>query len=350
MLSEPEDIRDRVRLADIAAAAGVSVPTVSKVLRGHSDVAAGTRSRVAALLADFNYVPRRRVDRPCLIDLVFADLNPWSAEIIRGTEEVASAENCRVTVSVVPGGLDTAAWLDRLAASQTDGVILVLTELSAADRAELAAMQMPLVVVDPVGQLDPAIPTVGATNWAGGLTATEHLAGLGHRRIGTVTGRMSLLCSRARLDGFRAGLERAGIPADPALICPGDFTFESALEAATGMLALPDRPTAIFASSDMQALGVYEAARRSGLRVPEDVSVVGFDDLPMSGWMSPPLTTVVQPLAQMAAMATRTLMAMLDGDPEAAGTRLELTTSLVVRASTAPARGSHRGSGPLDLG
>jgi LacI family transcriptional regulator len=161
---------------------------------------------------------------------------------------------------------------------------------------------------------------------------------------------MSLLCSRARLDGFRAGLERAGIPVDPALICPGDFTFESALEAATGMLALPDRPTAIFASSDMQALGVYEAARRSGLRVPEDVSVVGFDDLPMSGWMSPPLTTVVQPLAQMAAMATRTLMAMLDGDPEAAGTRLELTTSLVVRASTAPARGSHRGSGPLDLG
>jgi LacI family transcriptional regulator len=91
----------------------------------------------------------------------------------------------------------------------------------------------------------------------------------------------------------------------------------------------------------MQALGVYEAARRGGLRVPEDVSVVGFDDLPMSGWMSPPLTTVVQPLAQMAAMATRTLIAMLDGDPEAASTRLELTTSLVVRASTAPARGPH---------
>jgi LacI family transcriptional regulator len=329
MLSEPEDTRDRVRLADIAAAAGVSVPTVSKVLRGHPDVAAATRSRVAALLSAFNYVRRRRADRPCLVDLVFADLNPWSAEIIRGTEEVASAENCRVTVSVVPGGLGTAAWLDRLTASETDGVILVLTELPAADRAELAAMRMPLVVVDPVGQLDPAIPSVGATNWAGGLTATEHLAGLGHRRIATVTGRMSL----------RAALERAGIPADPALIRPGDFTFESALDAAAGLLALPDRPTAIFASSDMQALGVYEAVRRGGLRVPEDVSVVGFDDLPMSGWMSPPLTTVVQPLAQMAAMATRTLLAMLDGDPEAAGTRLELTTSLVVRASTAPAGG-----------
>jgi DNA-binding LacI/PurR family transcriptional regulator len=336
-MNEPEDIRDRVRLADIAAAAGVSVPTVSKVLRGHSDVAAATRSRVAALLADFNYGRRRRGDRPCLLDLVFADLSPWSAEIIRGTEEVASAEDCRVTVSVVPGELDTAAWLDRLTASETDGVILVLTELPAADRAELAAMRMPLVVVDPVGQLDPAIPSVGATNWAGGLTATEHLAGLGHRRIGTVTGRMSLLCSQARLAGFRAALERAGIPADPALIRPGDFTFESALAAAAGMLALKDRPTAIFASSDMQALGVYEAARRSGLRVPEDVSVVGFDDLPMSGWMSPPLTTVAQPLAQMAAMATRTLLAMLDGDTEAAGTRLELTTPLVVRASTAPA-------------
>jgi len=195
-------------------------------------------------------------------------------------------------------------------------------------------MHMPLVMVDPVGQPDPAIPTVGATNWAGGLTATEHLARLGHRRIATVTGRMSLLCSRARLDGYRAALERAGIPADPDLIRQGDFTFESALAAATEVLDLPDRPTAIFACSDIQALGVYEAARRRGLRIPQDLSVVGFDDLPMSGWVSPPMTTVVQPLAQMAAMATRTLVAMLDGDLEAASTRLELTTSLVVRAST----------------
>ena len=111
------------------------------------------------------------------------------------------------------GEPDTEQWLTRLSTSQTDGVILVLTELSPAYRARLAAMHMPVVIVDPVGQPDPRIPSIGATNWAGGLMATEHLIEIGHRRIGTITGRPSLLCSQARLDGYRAALERAGIPA-----------------------------------------------------------------------------------------------------------------------------------------
>jgi DNA-binding LacI/PurR family transcriptional regulator len=338
-MAEPSglaDSREPVRLSDIAVAAGVSVPTVSKVLHGHPDVAAGTRSRVAALLAGNNYAVRRRTPRPCLIDLVFADLSLWAMEIIRGAEEVASAEDCRVTVSVLSGETGPDGWLARLSASQADGVILVLTELPAADRARLAEMSVPMVIVDPVGQPDPAIPSVGATNWAGGLTATGHLAEIGHRRIGIVTGRMSLLCSRARLDGYGAALKRAGLPEDPALVRPGDFTFESALAAATGMLRLADPPTAIFASSDIQAMGVYEAARRGALRVPYDLSVVGFDDLPMSSWVSPPLTTVVQPLAPMAAMATRTLIALLNGRAEVLGTRVELSTSLIIRGSTAP--------------
>ena len=300
-------------MADIAAAAGVSVPTVSKVLNGHADVAPKTRSRVEAVLADYNYAAPRRAGRPCLIDLVFADLSPWAVEIIRGAEEAASAEGCRIAVSVVSGEPDTEHWLTRLSTSQTDGVILVLTELSPAHRARLAAMQMPVVIVDPVGQPDPRILSIGATNWAGGLMATEHLIEIGHRRIGTITGRPSVLCSQARLDGYRAALERAGIPADPALVYSGDFHFEAALAAATDMLKLADPPTAIFAGSDMQAMGVYEAARLHRLRMPDDLSVVGFDDLPMSGWVSPPLTTMVQPLAQMAAMATRTILALLDG-------------------------------------
>ena len=331
-----ENPADRVRLADIAAASGVSVATVSKVLNGHADVAAETRSRVAEVLAGYNYTVRRRTGRAYLIDLVFADLSPWAMEIIRGAEEAAFAQDCRVTVSVVPGDVGTGEWMTRLEVTQTNGVILVLSELSPAYRARLAEMNVPVVIVDPIGQPDPTIPTVGATNWAGGLTAAEHLIETGHRRIGTVTGRMSLLCSRARLDGYRAALERAGIPLDPALVAPGDFTFESALVAATGLLALPDPPTAIFASSDMQAMGVYEAARRRKLRIPDDLSVVGFDDLPMSAWVSPPLTTVVQPLAQMASLATRTLVDMLNGRADAASTRVELTTSLIVRASTAP--------------
>lgn len=168
-VSEYTDAGGRARLADIAAAAGVSVPTVSKVLHGHSDVAAHTRSRVAALLANYNYAVRRRAIRPCLIDLVFADLDPWSMEIIRGAEEVASAEDCRIIVSMVPAELDATQWLTRLSVSQTDGMILVLPDVSAADRARLAASSVPLVIVDTVGQPDPVIPSVGATNWPAAL-------------------------------------------------------------------------------------------------------------------------------------------------------------------------------------
>jgi LacI family transcriptional regulator len=339
MTDDPALARDRVTLADIAAAAGVSVATVSKVRNGHTDVAAKTRSRVEALLADYKYAARRPAGRSRLVDLVFADLSPWAVEIIRGAEEAASAEGCRIAVSVVSGPDGTEEWLARLSTGQTDGVILVLTELSPGYRARLAAMHLPVVIVDPVGQPDPRIPSIGATNWAGGLMATEHLIEIGHRRIGTITGRPALLCSQARLDGYRSALARAGLQADPGLIYSGDFRFEGALVAATEMLELADPPTAIFAGSDMQAMGVYEAARLHKLRIPDDLSVVGFDDLPMSAWVSPPLTTIVQPLAKMAAMATRTVFDLLDGRIDTSSNRIELTTSLVIRASTGPPRG-----------
>src|SRR6202167_2367667 len=332
MVGESRVPGDRVTLADIAVAAGVSVPTVSKVLNGHADVAAKTRSRVEALLADYNYAAPRRAGRPGLIDLVFADLSPWAVEIIRGAEEAASGEGCRLAVSVVSGEPDTAEWLARLSTSRTDGVILVLTELSPAYRTQLAAMHMPVVIVDPVGQPDPRIPSIGAANWAGGLMATEHLIELGHRRIGTITGRPALLCSQARGDGYRAALEHAGIPVDPALVCTGDFHFEAALAAATDMLALADPPTAIFAGNDIEAMGVYEAARLHQLRIPDDLSVVGFDDLEMSAWVSPPPTTGAQPLAQMAAMAARMVLDTAADEPS---NRVELATSLVIRSSTA---------------
>jgi DNA-binding LacI/PurR family transcriptional regulator len=323
----------KVTLADVAAAAGVSVATVSKVVHGRADVAEQTRSRVEALLAEYNYSAPRRARRPSIIELVFAEaLSPWSVEIISGAEKAASADGCRIAVAVVSGEPGTAEWLDRLSTRRTDGVILVLTELSSAHRARLAALHMPVVIVDPVGQPDPRIPSVGAANWVGGFTATGHLIELGHRRIGTITGRPELLCSQARVQGYQAALEHTSLPVDPALVCTGDFHFEAALAAATEMLAQDDPPTAIFAGNDIEAMGVYEAARRHGLRIPDDLSVVGFDDLPMSAWVSPPLTTVAQPLAQMAAMAAQMV---LRTEANGAGNRVELATSLVIRASTA---------------
>jgi LacI family transcriptional regulator len=325
----------RVTMATIAAAAEVSVPTVSKVLNGRADVAADTRSRVESVLGELGYArsSRRKVQPARIIDLVCTELSPWAAEIIRGSSVAALGAKSRVAVTVVGNDADVDSWLRSLAASRTDGVILVLTELSPPHRNRLAALHVPVVIVDPVGQPDPEVLTIGAANWAGGLAATEHLLSLGHHRIGTITGSPAVLCSQARLDGYRAALERAGIAMDPDLVKTGDFHYESALAAASALLRLPDRPTAIFAASDVQAMGVYEAARQHGLRLPDDLSVVGFDDVPMAKWVSPPLTTLRQPLADMATLATRTLLA---GDTMGLQNRVELATTLIVRSSTQP--------------
>ncbi len=328
------EVNNRVTMAEVAAAAGVSIPTVSKVLNGRADVARETRDRIERMLAEFGYAPQpRKTRRAGVIDLVFTELSEWATEIVRGAEEAALALGSRIAVSAVRGDAAERNWWTSLASSRTDGVVLVLTELAPEHRDRLAALKIPMVAVEPVSDSDPRIPSVGAANWAGGLRATEHLLELGHRRIGTITGRPSVQCSQARLDGYRTALRRAGVPLDPALIAVGDFHYESALAAASAMLELPERPTAIFAASDLQAMGVYEAARRHHLRLPDDLSVIGFDDVPMAAYAPPPLTTMHQPLDEMASLAVRSLLAPVGTGMSA---RVELATSLVVRSSTAP--------------
>lgn len=323
----------RVTMAAIAAAAEVSVPTVSKVLNGRGDVAEETRTRVESVLGELGYArnDRRKTQPARIIDLLCHELSPRAAEIISGASAVALTAKSRIAVTMVGSDADVNQWLKGLTASRTDGVILVLTELSPAHRHRLAALRVPLVIVDPVGRPDPEVLTIGAANWAGGLAATEHLLRLGHQRIATITGDLDLPCSQARLDGYRVALERAGIGFGPELVKTGDFHYGSAFTAALDLLRQPDRPTAVFAASDVQAMGVYEAARQHGLRIPEDLSVVGFDDVPMAEWVSPPLTTMRQPLAEMATMATRTLLA---GATNGLQNRVELATALVVRSST----------------
>src|SRR5690606_11828540 len=176
---------------------------------------------------------------------------------------------------------------------------------------------------------------IGATNWQGGLAATRHLIELGHTRIGAVSGPSRMMCSRARIDGYRAALETAGLPVDPRLVVTGDFHHEAGYRQGLALLRRPDRPTAVFAGNDLQALGLYEAARELGLRIREDVSVVGFDDLPIARWVGPPLTTVRQPLTEMAEAAAKLVLDLGRADEAPAATRVELATSLVVRSSTA---------------
>jgi len=194
-------------------------------------------------------------------------------------------------------------------------------------------VDMPFVVIDQLGGYDPDTPTIDATNWAGGFAATEHLTALGHRRVGIITGQKHVQCSDERLDGYRAALGRAGLAMDESLIREGDFYADGGRRGAAALLDLPEPPTAVFAGSDQQARGVYNEAHSRGLRIPEDLSVVGFDDVDACEWMTPRLTTIRQPLAQMAALAIRTVLEPPPQEDEQA-LRVELATSLVVREST----------------
>jgi len=341
----------RVTIAAIADAAGVSVPTVSRVLNGRADVSTATRERVEQLLRDRGYRRRnsRQPGRAQILDVVFDALDsPWAVELIRGVADVAHAAGAGTVVSAVhQDETATRQWLRNLRSRTCDGVIFVLAEPSAPIHTQLRRLHIPVVVIDPPSNhpaaVRPTLPaalaagvaTVGATNWAGGLSATEHLIALGHRRIGLIAGPRALSCSRARLDGYRAALAAAGIGLDAGLVVQGDFQHESGYVAGGRLLDLAEPPTAVFATSDQMALGVYEAARRRGLRVPADLSVAGFDDLPEARWSAPPLTTVRQPLAEMGGLAAHTVLRLARGETLQAP-RVELATELVVRHSTAP--------------
>lgn len=202
-------------------------------------------------------------------------------------------------------------------------------------RFRLREEDIPLVVIDPVNLPEPDLPGVGAANWGGGSAATDHLIECGHTRIAAIGGPVGYPCSHARLDGYRSALERAGLKYDTELVRHGDFQYEGGFLRAGSLLDLAHPPTAIFAGSDQQAFGVYEAARKRGLRVPQDLSVVGFDDLPVSQWSSPPLTTVRQPLGEIGRVAAEMLGTLIEGLTLSSRQR-ELATELVVRASTAP--------------
>jgi LacI family transcriptional regulator len=312
---------------------------VSRVLNGRTDVAPETRDRIEVLLREHDYRPRnsRQPPRAGLIDLVFHDLDsPWAVELIRGVEEVTHSAGVGTVVSAVHRRTaSTRQWLQNLRARASDGVILVISDGAGPVHSELHRLNVPMVIIDPAGGAAADVPTIGATNWSGGRTATEHLLSLGHRRIALVEGPKTLLCSRARLDGYRSALESAGMRVDRTLIEQGDFTHETGFAAGERLLARDDRPTAIFAGNDQMALGIYEAARLRGLRVPDDLSIIGFDDLPEARWSAPPLTTIRQPLADMGALAARTVLRLSRGEPIETP-RVELATELVVRESTAP--------------
>jgi LacI family transcriptional regulator len=328
-----------VSIGRVAELAGVSVATVSKVLNGRPDVAAATRAKVEEVVEQQGYRRRRAVrsTQPPLIDLVLHELDSaWSIEIVTGVERVATGAGIDVVLSELGGAhRPSAAWLDRVLTRHPIGVILVQADIDRTQRNRLQAASIPCVVVDTAGEPPVGVPTVGSGNWSGGLAATRHLLALGHRRVAVVSGPTEVLCSRARVDGYRTAHSELGLEVDPDLIRYGNFVFSGGYEHGIDLLSRIDRPTAVFAGADAQALGVIRAAADLGLRVPDDVSVVGYDDLQLAEWTVPALTTVRQPLHAMAATAMDMVLELAAGRSPA-NPRIELATELVVRASTAP--------------
>jgi DNA-binding LacI/PurR family transcriptional regulator len=330
----------RSTLTGIAAEAGVSVSTVSKVLNGRTDVAPGTRERIGRLLRRHGYELDSRLGFG-IVDLLIGigdcppptRHEPWAEELIQGAVEAAAQDQHVVVVTTVGSPSEFNRWLELAAARGTVGALSILHLPHGEELKRLAAAEIPVVVIDPVEEPGAGIRSVGTTNWHGGLSATRHLIELGHRRIAAICGPEGLWSSRARLDGYRAAMQEAGLTVDKALIRRGQFSVDTGREQSMHLLGLADPPTAIVAGSDSQAFGVLQALSQLRLRAPDDVSVVGFDDVPVAAWATPPLTTIRQPLAAMAATAFRMLRA---SGAENQTQHVELATTLIVRQSTAP--------------
>jgi LacI family transcriptional regulator len=328
---------NRTTLATVARLAGVSVATVSKVVNGRSDVAPQTRSRVQELLHRHDYVAPalRRAEagtRPT-IEVQFAGhLRSYAAEAMDGIVDAAAEQG----VSVVISKPDRAPhWARDLVSAGRRALIAVTSVYTAAHLDALTRAGLPLVVLDPLHQPHSDVNSVGSTNFAGGLAATRHLLSLGHRRVAYLGGPAIAVCDQARMHGYRAAMEAEKAPVPRAYVRPGEFTYQAGLLGAAALLDLAEPPTAIFAGNDEIALGIIESARTHGLRIPEDLSVVGFDDTLLARMASPPLTTVRQPLREMGGVALRTALRLADG-AKVESHHIELATELVVRNSTAP--------------
>ncbi|HLV03355.1 LacI family DNA-binding transcriptional regulator [uncultured Georgenia sp.] len=331
-------MRGRVTINDVARTAGVSVATVSKVINGRYGVAAATSERVQEVIERLGYesslVARSlRSRRTNVLGILVAEFEPFSTEILKGASRAVAGTGFDLLAysGAAHGGGDV-GWerrsLSRLSGTLIDGAVLVTpTVVEVRD-------DVPVVAIDP-HRGPSGIATVDADNDAGAVLATAHLIALGHRRIGFLGGRPDLESSRQREEGFRSAMAAAGLPVDPALVRVGGYKREGADRPAHELLARPDRPTAVFAANDLMALATIDAARDVGLRVPQDLSVVGFDDVPEAVAATPPLTTVAQPIQQMGAEAIGLLVELVAGR-EVATEHVRLPTRLVERGSTAP--------------
>jgi LacI family transcriptional regulator len=325
-------------MEDVARAAGVSVATVSKVVNQRYGVAQSTMDKVTEVIEALGYeaslgARSLRSHRTNVIGVLVAEFEPFSTELLKGVS--SAIDETGYELLAYSGGHHgrSVGWerrsLSRLGGTLIDGASLVTPTVVS------ATTEIPVVAVDP--HTGPAgFPTVDADNVAGAVAATQHVLYVGHRRIALLGGREDLESARLRENGFREAMAAAGVLVDPDLVRVGGYRPETASLPARELLSLPHRPTAVFAANDISAIRTIEVAHELGLRVPADLSVVGFDNVPESALCTPSLTTVAQPLHDIGATALRMLVELLAGS-EPTLEHVCLPTRLVVRDSTGPA-------------
>lgn len=328
------------KLQDVARQAGVSAATVSRVINEPALVNGRTRARVQQVIAEMGYHPSRvarrlRVEsgRSNLIGLVIPDIqNPFFADIVRGVEDAAQRHGYAVFLGNADEDLDKERrYLEVMRSEAVDGVILPPSCETDTAAAQLVRDGIPVVCVD--RRLATVhVDTVMIDNVQGAYEATEHLLAHGHRRVGFISGRLDLSTSRERVQGFRRALEDRGIPMDPELVLSGDGRQESGRELATRLLALPEPPTALVAGNNLMALGALEAIHERGLRIPEQVAIIGYDDTPWARALNPPLTTVRQPGYELGSRAMELLLQRME-QPDRGTSSVLLHPTLVVRRS-----------------
>ncbi|MFK8911987.1 LacI family DNA-binding transcriptional regulator [Streptomyces sp. YS-3] len=332
----------RPTLEEVAARAGVGRGTVSRVINGSPRVSDRTRAAVEAAVAELGYVPNRAAralaaNRTDAIALVVPETEtrffaePYFSEVVRGVGQALAETDMQLLLTLVGSERERRRLAQYLTGQRVDGVLLVGVHADDPLPELLEQLDMPVVISGPRSEEEP-LASVDSDNFGGARAAVAHLLARGRRRIATITGPLDVYGARCRLDGYRAALAGAGLPPEPGLIGPSDFTEEGGREAMALLLDREPGLDAVFAASDVMAAGARQILRERGRRVPEDVALIGFDDSAIARHMEPPLTSVRQPIEEMGRAMTDLLLTQIAAG-ERAGTQLVLPTELVVRSS-----------------
>ena len=333
--------RNAITISDVAKAAGVSVSTVSRVLNGKIDVAYDTQNKIQEVIEQMGYTSSlaarsMRGRKTNLVGMVMPDIAyPFAIEVMKGVNRAIAESEYDLLVYTTGDvrkhgtAYHEQQYVSLLGNSITDGVLVV-----APATADFVS-DVPIVSVDPL-TINPNYPSIHATNYQGAVAAMEYILSLGHQRIGFISGRAELQSAARRIKGYHDALEQAGVPVDETLIANGDYTTETAIKCARQLLSLANPPTAIFAANDQSAIGVYAAAKEMGVTIPDDLSVVGFDNIPDAAYLD--LTTVDQFISEMGYLATKMLINLINDIPLEARIH-KMQTQLIVRGSCRPLKG-----------